>query len=116
MLGTICYSGESQSNQGALHICCFYSKLQLFLVYVSIYMFGDFYVLLLQVTDLGSAHPMWFNKRVDLCFVPSRVRQCLSFLHLDLVFNFWTYRIFFLLFYGSSLNVVHFLRYCGMKH
>lgn len=23
------------------------------------------------VTDLGSAHPLWFDRRVDLCFVPS---------------------------------------------
>ena len=24
------------------------------------------------VTDLGSAHPMWFDKRVDACFVPTQ--------------------------------------------
>lgn len=24
-----------------------------------------------MVTDLGGAHPTWFNKGVDLCFVPS---------------------------------------------
>lgn len=23
------------------------------------------------VTDLGGAHPTWFHKEVDLCFVPS---------------------------------------------
>ena len=24
------------------------------------------------VTDLGSAHPMWFDSRVDACFVPTQ--------------------------------------------
>lgn len=24
-----------------------------------------------MVTDLGGAHPTWFHKEVDLCFVPS---------------------------------------------